>query len=100
MQDATILCIARTSLSLLLILNSTFQAPYPPLLLLFPDRLRTIIDYDRILVLGAGEVLEYDSPWNLLEDENSAFSELCRKSGEFDELKKLAEAARTRGKNV
>jgi hypothetical protein len=54
------------------------------------DRLRTIIDMDKILVLGAGEVLEFDSPANLLEKDDSTFADLCRKSGEYDELKELA----------
>ena len=49
---------------------------------------------DKILVLGNGNVLEFDTPWNLLEKEDSEFSELCRRSGEFDLLKELAEEAR------
>ncbi|SCV71655.1 BQ2448_3243 [Microbotryum intermedium] len=65
MSDATILCIAH--------------------------RLKTIIDYDKILVLGAREVLEFDTPANLINDETSAFADLCRKSGDFDELKATAE---------
>jgi len=49
---------------------------------------------DKILVLGAGEVLEFDSPANLLEKDDSTFADLCRKSGEYDELKELAFAKR------
>ncbi|GAA5991641.1 hypothetical protein JCM10908_001069 [Rhodotorula pacifica] len=67
MADATILCIAH--------------------------RLRTIIDYDKVLVLDHGVVLEYDSPSNLLAQEDSSFAGLCRKSGEYDVLKKMAEEA-------
>jgi hypothetical protein len=59
-----------------------------------PDRLRTIIDYDKILVLGAGEVLEFDTPSNLLDNDESAFADLCRKSGDYAELKQLAAAKR------
>lgn len=58
------------------------------------DRLRTIIDMDKIVVLGAGEVLEFDSPANLLEKDDSVFADLCRKSGEYDELRELAMAKR------
>lgn len=86
MSDATILCIARTSPSLSYQLELTIEA----------DRLRTIIDYDKILVLGEGEVLEYDSPWALLEKDDSSFSQLCHKSGEYEELVALAQAARDR----
>ena len=43
-------------------------------------RIKTIINYDKILVLDAGEVKEFDSPSNLLKDENSLFHELFTKS--------------------
>ncbi|KAH9262239.1 hypothetical protein BASA82_000740 [Batrachochytrium salamandrivorans] len=36
-------------------------------------RLNTIADYDRILVLGAGKVLEFDRPALLLSNPNSFF---------------------------
>jgi ABC-type multidrug transport system fused ATPase/permease subunit len=45
-------------------------------------RLNTIINSDKVLVLSFGEVKEYDSPQNLMEDPNSDFSEL------LEELKK------------
>ncbi|BGO93853.1 hypothetical protein NBRC10512_004641 [Rhodotorula toruloides] len=72
MADATILCIAH--------------------------RLRTVIDYNKILVLDHGVVKEFDTPSNLLADADSMFSALCQKSGEYDVLKKMADdAARQRG---
>ena len=43
-------------------------------------RIKTIINYDKILVLDAGEVKEFDSPNNLLKNENSLFHELVSKS--------------------
>ena len=43
-------------------------------------RIKTIIDYDRILVLDNGNVIEYDTPQNLLKDEKSLFFELYSKS--------------------
>mmetsp|Transcript_53819 Transcript_53819/g.45206 ORF Transcript_53819/g.45206 Transcript_53819/m.45206 type:complete len:535 (-) Transcript_53819:235-1839(-) len=39
-------------------------------------RLNTIMDYDKVMVLGAGKLLEYDSPQALLENPNSEFSQL------------------------
>jgi ATP-binding cassette subfamily C (CFTR/MRP) protein 1 len=44
-------------------------------------RIKTIINYDKILVLNYGEVLEYDSPENLIKNEQSTFYELYKKSG-------------------
>ncbi|GAA6053294.1 hypothetical protein JCM3770_006670 [Rhodotorula araucariae] len=67
MADATILCIAH--------------------------RLRTVADYSKILVLDHGRVVEYDSPAALLARDDSAFAALCRKSGEFELLKEMADKA-------
>jgi ABC-type multidrug transport system fused ATPase/permease subunit len=41
-------------------------------------RLDTIVDFDRILVLGSGEVLEFDSPQRLLADSGSVFASMMR----------------------
>ena len=43
-------------------------------------RIKTIINYDRILVLDNGNIIEYDSPDNLLKNEKSLFFELYSKS--------------------
>ena len=39
-------------------------------------RLQTIIDFDRILVLGSGRVLEFDTPTELLSRPGSTFSRM------------------------
>ncbi|KAL9954317.1 hypothetical protein ACROYT_G041838 [Oculina patagonica] len=39
-------------------------------------RLNTIIDYDRVLVLENGQVVEYDKPENLLQNKGGQFSKL------------------------
>ncbi|KAK4054059.1 hypothetical protein OIO90_003704 [Microbotryomycetes sp. JL221] len=53
-------------------------------------RLETVIDYDRILVLDSGKIVEYDSPSALLNQPNSRFRALCEASGDLEELKKRA----------
>ncbi|CAG8467253.1 3846_t:CDS:2, partial [Scutellospora calospora] len=53
-------------------------------------RLRTVIDYDKILVIDRGNVIEFDSPYNLITDSNSLFYRMCQNSGEFDLLQALA----------
>ncbi|KPM06851.1 ABC transporter sub-family C-like protein 4 [Sarcoptes scabiei] len=44
-------------------------------------RLNTIIDSDRILVLDAGQVVQFDSPHNLLQDQNGIFYHLVQQTG-------------------
>lgn len=43
-------------------------------------RIKTILHYDRILVLRNGEIVEFDSPDNLINDTNSLFYELYKRS--------------------
>ncbi|KAG9122467.1 hypothetical protein FRC07_001130 [Ceratobasidium sp. 392] len=55
-------------------------------LITIAHRLRTVIDNDRILVLDAGQVVEFDTPANLLKREGGIFHEMCKKSGDYDHL--------------
>ena len=41
-------------------------------------RVDTILDYDRVLVLEAGKVVEFDKPELLLKNDAGKFAELCR----------------------
>ncbi|THV08675.1 P-loop containing nucleoside triphosphate hydrolase protein [Dendrothele bispora CBS 962.96] len=50
-------------------------------LLCIAHRLRTIIGYDRILVMDAGRVAEFDTPSVLFTTEGSIFHSLCEESG-------------------
>ncbi|KAL3522806.1 hypothetical protein ACH5RR_015640, partial [Cinchona calisaya] len=50
-------------------------------MLIIAHRLNTIIDSDQILVLDAGQVLEYDTPKKLLLSEGSAFSKMVQSTG-------------------
>lgn len=49
-------------------------------LLCIAHRLRTIISYDRILVLDAGLVAEFDTPSNLFKMEGGVFRGMCERS--------------------
>ena len=51
-------------------------------------RLDTIIDVDRVLVLDAGKVVEFDEPITLMKNEDGIFSSMCRATGK-DSAKKL-----------
>ncbi|KAF8890823.1 multidrug resistance-associated ABC transporter [Gymnopilus junonius] len=63
------------------------------LLLTVAHRLRTIIDYDHLIVLDKGSVVEFDTPWNLINKENGFFRTMCLKSGTFNELETAAKEA-------
>jgi ABC-type multidrug transport system fused ATPase/permease subunit len=52
-------------------------------------RIETILDYDYILVIEQGRVLEYDSPEALLKNERSRFREFV-KERDLDERQILA----------
>ena len=60
-------------------------------MLTIAHRLNTIIDCDRVLVLDAGEILEFDSPYTLLKNKH-VFYDMCKKTGPamYSHLYKIA----------
>ena len=56
-------------------------------------RLQTIIDYDKVLVLDKGEVVEYGDPHDLVNKERGIFQGMCEMSGDLDLLQKDAKKA-------
>lgn len=67
----TMLCIARLS-SVFLMLFHLSQT--------LTDRLRTILGYDRILIIGAGQVEGFDTPLSLYDELDSPFRKMCEAS--------------------
>jgi len=61
-------------------------------ILTIAHRLRTVIDYNRVMLLEDGKLVEFDTPANLLTNRESKFYALCKATGkeEFSILKRLA----------
>ncbi|KAK4046805.1 hypothetical protein OIV83_005800 [Microbotryomycetes sp. JL201] len=59
-------------------------------LITIAHRLRTIIDYSKVLVIDQGRLVEFDTPRTLLSNDTGCFYKLCKESGELDELIALA----------
>ena len=50
--------------------------------ILIAHRLATVIEAERILVMDQGRLVEYDHPFRLLQDEQGAFTQMVRVTGE------------------
>jgi len=61
-------------------------------------RIRTIADFDRVLVMNAGEIAEYDAPLKWMQQEDGIFRSLCERSTEFDTLCAIAELKERRNR--
>lgn len=58
-------------------------------ILTIAHRLRTIADYDMVLVLDQGQVSQYGKPVELLKNKAGMFYKLCEKSGDLDTIASL-----------
>lgn len=65
-------------------------------------RLQTIVDYDKVLVLDRGSVVEYGHPHELLQKEgkDAIFKGMCATSGDLEALQKAAKKAWDAGRLV
>jgi len=63
-------------------------------------RIRTIADFDRVLVMNAGEIAEYDKPLTLMNLEDGLFRSMCERSSEFDALYAIAEEKEKRDREA
>ncbi|KAJ6599295.1 hypothetical protein DFH09DRAFT_1130673 [Mycena vulgaris] len=63
------------------------------LLLTVAHRIRTVIDYDRLIILDQGKIAEFDTPYNLIRKKDGIFHAMCKKSGVFEELEAAAKEA-------
>ncbi|KAF9506698.1 hypothetical protein BS47DRAFT_382188 [Hydnum rufescens UP504] len=59
------------------------------LVLTIAHYLKTILDYDRILILGEGTVLEYDSPVASPAEPDGAFQRMCEHTANGEELRDM-----------
>ncbi|CAE6487644.1 unnamed protein product [Rhizoctonia solani] len=59
-------------------------------LIIVAHRLQTICDADKVMVLDAGKIIEFDSPAALLQKEHGVFKRLVDESGDRDKLYAMA----------
>ncbi|KAH9028058.1 hypothetical protein EDB83DRAFT_1910018 [Lactarius deliciosus] len=87
-----ILALARAIVrgSKLLILDEATSAIGDVTLITVAHRLQTIIDADKVMVLDAGRIVEFDKPSELLKLENGRFRSLVDESGDKDLLYSMA----------
>lgn len=56
-------------------------------------RLATIADYDKVLVLDRGEVVEFAHPYELINRKDGLFRQMCEMSGDLENLRRTAKKA-------
>jgi len=60
-------------------------------ILTIAHRIRTIADFDRVIVMSAGEVVEFDRPLALMQKEGGLFRAMCEQSSDYEGLLAIAE---------
>ena len=67
-------------------IQETLRELHDSTIITIAHRLQTIIDYDKVLVLDHGRVVEFDHPWTLINREDGLFRSMCDNSGNMDVL--------------
>ena len=62
-------------------------------MLTIAHRLNTVLDYDRVLVMGEGKVIEFDTPVTLLKRQGGVFRTMCRASSDWSQMKERVKVA-------
>ncbi|KAG9071035.1 hypothetical protein KI688_008578 [Linnemannia hyalina] len=62
------------------------ESCYDATLLTISHRLRTIIDFNRVIVMDHGRIVKLDTPERLIREEGGVFRTMCQRSGEFELL--------------
>lgn len=71
-------------------------------LLTIAHRLSTIMDYDRVLVLDNGRIVEFDTPYNLLTSEGEGeglFKGMVKRTGRWEEMMEVARRKEEEGRS-
>jgi ABC-type transport system involved in Fe-S cluster assembly fused permease/ATPase subunit len=64
------------------LIQSTIRAQFADCTVItIAHRLNTVLDNDKIMVLDAGEIIEFDSPKKLLENRYGIFAKLVNEAG-------------------
>jgi len=83
-----------------LIIQTTIQTAFKDLTVLtIAHRLNTIIECDRVMVMDAGELIEFDTPFNLMNKVGGSFKDLVDQTGEASSRKLYAIAKRVHDEN-
>ncbi|CAG7947934.1 unnamed protein product [Penicillium salamii] len=81
-------------------IQETLRELHSSTIITIAHRLQTIIDYDKVLVLDHGRVIEFDHPWTLINKDEGLFRSMCDNSGNMEVLLDGAKRAWTQKRLV
>lgn len=75
------------------LIRQTIQNKFPNCTILtIAHRIQSIIDSDRVLVMDGGRIIEFDTPYNLLQKSDGVFNDMVKAIGatESEKLFRIA----------